>query len=183
MPRNSGKHLNKHPMVDHHLQSTWWHGRPQLAKPAKPCPKQSTSNVCTIPVVYCVACCVLKPPCNGICVFLAIYVQVYYLNGIHRKISSDVPWNMGCHKLHQSMVEGRGTIRLVNLVRSKRVSHDSGILSGFWLCLLNMEDKLTGMDPLQSSRAVDLVSARSAGKNDQTSSTYSAWYRTCWFWS
>ena len=110
---------------------------------------------------------------------MAIYVQVYYLNGIHRKISSDVPWNMGCHKLHQSMVEGRGTIRLVNLVRSKRVSHDSGILSGFWLCLLNMEDKLTGMDPLQSSLAVDLVSARSAGKNDQTSSTYSAWYRTC----
>jgi len=105
-----------------------------------------------------------------------------YLNGIHRKISSDVPWNMGCHKLHQSMVEGRGTIRLVNLVRSKRVSHDSGILSGFWLCLLNMEDKLTGMDPLQCSRAVDLVSARSAGKNDQTSSTYSTWYHTCWFW-
>ena len=75
-----------------------------------------------------------------------------------------------------SPVDGR---RKGNHTSCESCAFQTCILSGFWLCLLNMEDKLTGMDPLQSSRAVDLVSARSAGKNDQTSSTYSAWYRTC----
>lgn len=85
---------------------------------------------------------------------LGTYVQVCistYLNGIHRKISSDLfpgTWDaflrlprVFFHKFHQSMVEGRGTIWVKYFVRSKRVSHDSVILSGFWLCLLNIEDK------------------------------------------